>query len=232
MSIMMSKMPDVMKPRERLKTYGISKLSELELLSILLRTGTKDISVNDLALNVLMLVETINDLDNLTLSDLMNIKGIKEAKAMAILSALELGKRLYLRLNYKERLKIYNGEVIYNLFKYLNVTQRQENFVVVLLDNKNYLIKSKVIFKGSINESIAHPREIFRFAISYSATYVIAVHNHPSGDVLPSNQDIKFTNNLIKSGKIIGIPVIDHIIIGNNRYYTFKEKVVVKCEGG
>lgn len=232
MSIMMSKMPDVMKPRERLKTYGISKLSELELLSILLRTGTKDISVNDLALNVLMLVETINDLDNLTLSDLMNIKGIKEAKAMAILSALELGKRLYLRLNYKERLKIYNGEVIYNLFKYLNVTQRQENFVVVLLDNKNYLIKSKVIFKGSINESIAHPREIFRFAISYSATYIIAVHNHPSGDVLPSNQDIKFTNNLIKSGKIIGIPVIDHIIIGNNRYYTFKEKVVVKCEGG
>ena len=232
MSIMMSKMPDVMKPRERLKTYGISKLNELELLSILLRTGTKDISVNDLALNVLMLVETINDLDNLTLSDLMNIKGIKEAKAMAILSALELGKRLYLRLNYKERLKIYNGEVIYNLFKYLNVTQRQENFVVVLLDNKNYLIKSKVIFKGSINESIAHPREIFRFAISYSATYIIAVHNHPSGDVLPSNQDIKFTNNLIKSGKIIGIPVIDHIIIGNNRYYTFKEKVVVKCEGG
>lgn len=232
MSIMMSKMPDVMKPRERLKTYGISKLNELELLSILLRTGTKDISVNDLALNVLMLVETINDLDNLTLSDLMNIKGIKEAKAMAILSALELGKRLYLRLNYKERLKIYNGEVIYNLFKYLNVTQRQENFVVVLLDNKNYLIKSKVIFKGSINESIAHPREIFRFAISYSATYIIVVHNHPSGDVLPSNQDIKFTNNLIKSGKIIGIPVIDHIIIGNNRYYTFKEKVVVKCEGG
>ena len=232
MSIMMSKMPDVMKPRERLKTYGISKLSELELLSILLRTGTKDISVNDLALNVLMLVETINDLDNLTLSDLMNIKGIKEAKAMAILSALELGKRLYLRLNYKERLKIYNGEIIYNLFKYLNVTQRQENFVVVLLDNKNYLIKSKVIFKGSINESIAHPREIFRFAISYSATYIIAVHNHPSGDVIPSNQDIKFTNNLIKSGKIIGIPVIDHIIIGNNRYYTFKEKVVVKCEGG
>ena len=232
MSIMMSKMPDVMKPRERLKTYGISKLSELELLSILLRTGTKDISVNDLALNVLMLVETINDLDNLTLSDLMNIKGIKEAKAMAILSALELGKRLYLRLNYKDRLKIYNGEVIYNLFKYLNVTQRQENFVVVLLDNKNYLIKSKVIFKGSINESVAHPREIFRFAISYSATYIIAVHNHPSGDVIPSNQDIKFTNNLIKSGKIIGIPVIDHIIIGNNRYYTFKEKVVVKCEGG
>ena len=232
MSIMMSKMPDVMKPRERLKTYGISKLSELELLSILLRTGTKDISVNDLALNVLMLVETINDLDNLTLSDLMNIKGIKEAKAMAILSALELGKRLYLRLNYKERLKIYNGEIIYNLFKYLNVTQRQENFVVVLLDNKNYLIKSKVIFKGSINESIAHPREIFRFAISYSATYIIAVHNHPSGDVIPSNQDIKFTNNLIKSGKIIGIPVIDHIIIGNNTYYTFKEKVVVKCEGG
>ncbi len=232
MSIMMSKMPDVMKPRERLKTYGVSKLNELELLSILLRTGTKDISVNDLALNVLMLVETINDLDNLTLSDLMNIKGIKEAKAMAILSALELGKRLYLRLNYKDRLKIYNGEVIYNLFKYLNVTQRQENFVVVLLDNKNYLIKSKVIFKGSINESVAHPREIFRFAISYSATYIIAVHNHPSGDVIPSNQDIKFTNNLIKSGKIIGIPVIDHIIIGNNRYYTFKEKVVVKCEGG
>lgn len=221
-----------MKPRERLKTYGVSKLNELELLSILLRTGTKDISVNDLALNVLMLVETINDLDNLTLSDLMNIKGIKEAKAMAILSALELGKRLYLRLNYKDRLKIYNGEVIYNLFKYLNVTQRQENFVVVLLDNKNYLIKSKVIFKGSINESVAHPREIFRFAISYSATYIIAVHNHPSGDVIPSNQDIKFTNNLIKSGKIIGIPVIDHIIIGNNRYYTFKEKVVVKCEGG
>lgn len=227
MSLMLKDLPDTLKPRERLKKYGVDYLNNEELLAILLRTGTKNISVKDLALNVLKEIENIKDLDNLSLNSFLNIKGIGTAKAMSILAALELGKRIYLLNDKNEKIKIKNGLIVYNMFKYLDKLEKQENLIVLLLDNKNYLINSVNVFKGSLNISIAHPREIFKVAIKNSASGLIIVHNHPSGDPTPSYNDKKMTEKVISAGEIIGIPVIDHIIIGKNKYYTFKEDKVV-----
>ncbi len=227
MSLMLKDMPTFLKPRERLKTYGAASLTNEELLAILLRTGTKDISVKNLALNVLQTIEKIADLENLTLNSLIKIKGMGEAKAMSILAALELGKRVFILKGSKEIEQIRSGKDVYAKFKYLNQLEQQENLIALLLDNKSKVIASKVIFKGSLNTSIAHPREIFKYAINNNAAYIIIVHNHPSGDATPSPQDKLFTHDLIKSGKIIGIEVIDHIIIGKNNYYTYKENKVI-----
>ena len=220
-------MPLECRPRERLKKYGSKNLSNEELLAILIGSGTKNISVKELSLEVLKLIDTINMADKLTLSQLKNIKGIGQAKAMSIIAAVELGKRIYILKN-QNITKINNGQDIYNLFSYLYKLEKQENLIVVLLDNKNCIIDSKIIFKGTINMSIAHPREIFRYAILSSAFCIIIVHNHPSGTSYPSQNDILFTSKIIETVKIVGIPVIDHIIIGNNNYYTFRDNKVVK----
>ena len=210
-----------------MKKYNKKNLSNEELLAILIGSGTKNISVKELSLEVLKLIDTINMADKLTLSQLKNIKGIGQAKAMSIIAAVELGKRIYILKN-QNITKINNGQDIYNLFSYLYKLEKQENLIVVLLDNKNCIIDSKIIFKGTINMSIAHPREIFRYAILSSAFCIIIVHNHPSGTSYPSQNDILFTSKIIETGKIVGIPVIDHIIIGNNNYYTFRDNKVVK----
>ena len=227
MSIMLKDTPLFTRPRERLKKYGVEYLTNEELLSILLRTGTKNISVKDLSLYVLKQLDNISEINNASLNSLKAITGIGEAKAMSILAALELGKRIYLKNETINKIIIKNGLSVYNLFRYLIYTEKQENLIVLLLDSKNNLIKSKTVFKGSLNISIAHPREIFKEAIINNANSIILVHNHPSGDPYPSINDKNITNQMIHSGTIIGIPVIDHIIIGNNKYYTFKENKVV-----
>ena len=226
MSLMIKDTPSYLKPRERLNKLGVESLTDEELLAILLRTGTKDVSVKDLALNVLKEINKLEDMSNLTLNKLINIKGMGEAKAMSILASLELGKRVYLSSENKEII-IKSGKDVYNYFKYLNKVEKQENLIVMLLDNKNKVIDTKTIFKGSLNISIAHPREIFKYAVINNASRIILVHNHPSGDATPSLNDEQITNQMVKTGEIIGIPVIDHIIIGNNKYYTFKENKVV-----
>lgn len=226
MSLMLKDTPSYLKPRERLKNFGVESLTDEELLAILLRTGTKDVSVKDLALNVLKEINKLEDISNLTLNKLVNIKGMGEAKAMSILASLELGKRVYLYTEQKEII-IKSGKDVYNYFQYLNKTEKQENLIVMLLDNKNKVIDTKTIFKGSLNISIAHPREIFKYAVINNASRIILVHNHPSGDATPSLNDEQITNQMVTTGEIIGIPVIDHIIIGNNKYYTFKENKVV-----
>ena len=225
--MLLKELPHNEKPRERLALYGVEALTNEELIAILLRSGTKSISVKELAMEVLKKINTIDELDKLTLIKLLKIKGIGKSKAMSIIAALELGKRVYLLNKKTEKIKIVNGKIVYNLYKFLYRIEKQENLIVVLVDNKNNIIDSKTIFKGTINSSIAHPREIFNYAILNSATAIIILHNHPSGDPTPSMQDIDFTNKLFKCGEIIGIPVIDHIIIGNNKYYTFKENKVV-----
>ena len=227
---MIKDIPKFNRPRERLKRYGVKYLSDEELLAILIRTGTKSISVKDLSLAVLQKIEKISDLDMLTLTNLQEIKGIGQAKAMSIIAALELGKRIYLKNDYLDNTIIKSGTDIYKLFSYLIQTEKQENLMVVLLDSKNRLIKSKKVFKGSLNISIAHPREIFKEAINNSANSIILVHNHPSGDPTPSKNDCAITKQMIASGEIIGIKVIDHIIIGHNKYYTFRENKVVMVD--
>ncbi len=226
MSLMLKDLPSFLKPRERLKKYGATALTNEELLAILLRTGTKDISVKNLALNVLKTIENIENIESLTLNKLMAIKGMGEAKSMSIIAAIELGKRVFL-LKDKDKTPITSGKDVYYRFKYLMRLEKQENLIVLLLDSKNKEIASKTIFKGSLDCSIAHPREIFKYAIDNNASRLIIVHNHPSGEAIPSLPDKKFTKQIMESGKIIGIEVIDHIIIGKNNYYTFKEGKVI-----
>ena len=204
------------KPREKLKKYGVKNLTDEELIAIILRCGTKNMSVKDLAIKIKKEFKTLSDLSYIELS---KIKGVGEVKAITLLAAIELG----IRSTYKEdkNIKLNRPENIYDFFKNKLIHLKQENLMAIFLDNKNKLIAYKTIFIGTINMSVSHPREIFKEAMKNSSVYIILVHNHPSGDPTPSVADLKFTNQVYKTSKIIGIPLLDHIIIGNNKYYSF-----------
>lgn len=207
------------RPIERMINNGINSLSNEELMSIVIKTGTKEESAKSLAEKILSQIDNINDI---RINNLTNIKGIKTKKAATILAALELGKRL----NNKKKLvrvQFSNPSVIYDYYKKILSGINQEHFYVVYLDTKNKVIEDKLIFIGTINASIVHPREVFRESYLLSATSIICVHNHPSGNPMPSNEDVKITNVLVETGKILGIKVLDHIIIGENNYYSFHE---------
>lgn len=211
---------DEEKPREKLRLYGVEYLSDTELLSILLRTGNKDNSVEELSNNILKTIGGLSNLKNIGLNTLTNIKGVKTSKASTILASLELGKRVYKTTN---KLKLNNTIDIFNAYRYDFTNVKQEKFFVLLFDTKMNLIVKKEIGKGSINEVSITPREIFTEAIKESATFIIIMHNHPSGDTTPSKNDIELTNSVIKTGEIVGIRVVDHIIISENSYYSFFE---------
>ena len=142
-----------------------------------------------------------------------------EVKAITLIASLELGKR---SVNYiEDNIKFNKANVIYEYFKNKLINLKQENLIVIFLDNKIRMINYKIVFIGTVNMSISHPREVFKEAISNSAVYIILVHNHPSGDSSPSISDIKFTNQIYKTGNVVGIPLLDHIIIGKGNYYSF-----------
>lgn len=215
---MIKELPIYERPRERAISEGIEKLSTGELLSIIIRCGTKNKSVKDLSNEILLL----GNLKDLTYNKLLTIKGIGKVKAIEIMSLIELSKRINIDNN-KEVIKIKCAQDIYDNFKYLFNNQKQELFYCIYLNNKNIVIDKKLLFIGTINKSIVHPREIFKYAYLMSASGIICIHNHPSGDISPSLEDIKLTNAIISIGKLQNIPVLDHIIIGNNSYYSFLE---------
>lgn len=212
------------KPREKLKKIGVENLSDVELLSILLRTGSKEFSVEELSNNILKEIGSISNLKNIGLNTLTSIKGIKLSKASIILASIELGKRCY-KIN-KNFVKLNKTYDIFNYFRHEFIGVRQEKFYVLLFDTKMNLILKKEIGKGTVNEVKIDPREVFKEAIKESTTFVIIMHNHPSGDTTPSNADIEITNSMITTGEIIGIKVLDHIIISENNYYSFYENGV------
>ena len=213
--------PIKLRPRERLKEVGVENLTDQELLAIILKTGTKDKNVLDLSLDILNKYNLF-DLDNISLTNLKTIKGIGEVKAIELLASIELGKRIVLKPK-QDSIKLTSSKEIYEAVKYLFHNKKQEYFYCLYFDNNNILISKKLLFVGTINKSITHPREVFKEAYLVSASYIICLHNHPSGNITPSKEDIKFTNSLISLGKIQGIPIIDHLIIGNNNYYSFYE---------
>ncbi len=221
MNIKIKDIPIKERPRERLERYGVQVLSNEELLAIILKTGIKNYNAKELALNVLKDVDSINDLANISEEKVMKIKGIGKVKAQEIVAALELGRRVYQIKETTKKEKYVSSEDIYQLNKHLFFDKQQEYFYVLYLDSKNNLIKRKLLFIGTINKSIVHPREIFKYAYLLSAVKIICMHNHPSGDIIPSNEDIIFTNSLIEIGKLQNIPIVDHIIFGNNNYYSF-----------
>ena len=209
------------RPREKLLELGKENLTNSELLSIILKTGLKGENVESIALKLLNKFK-IEELKNIELEELTSIKGIGKIKAMELLSCIELGKRIYLKENIKLN-KLSTPKDIYEYMKYIFIDKNQEIFYCLYFNNKQELINKKLLFIGTINQSLTHPREIFKEAYKLSASTIICIHNHPSNDTNPSKADIVFTKNLVEIGKIQGIPIIDHIIIGKDNYYSFLE---------
>lgn len=210
------------RPRERLISNGVRNISNEDLISIILRTGTKDKSVKDLALIILNKFGDVRNMRDIELNDILSINGIGKVKAIELIASIELGRRVLEDKNIIN-ISIRSTNDVYEYFNSLLKDKKQEYFYVLYLDNKKKIICNKLLYVGTINGSVAHPREIFKSAYLNSASFIICVHNHPSGDPTPSNEDIIFTNNLIEIGKLNNIPVLDHIVIGNNCYYSFFE---------
>ncbi len=216
-------LPECEKPRERMLEYGVENLSNVDLLSIILRNGVKDISVKEVAINILNNVESINDLSSLGVRELSNIKGVGPVKAITLLASIELGKRVSIK-EAKANMSLSNKEKIHEVFKKFFINENQEKFLAIFLDNKKCLINYKILFIGTNNASIAHPREVFMEAIKANASAVVVMHNHPSGNVLPSEEDKNITEKLVQSGHMLGIPLLDHIITNGEEYYSFYDE--------
>lgn len=221
-NVKIKKIPINDRPRERLINYGASSLSNEELLSILLNSGTKNISVKNLASIILSKTNNLKDLEKLSYHDLISIKGVGEAKASVILSFLELSKRIKLEDNNIKNVKLNDPSLVFNFFKY-RVNKYQEEFHCIYLDAKKRVISSKLLFVGTVNHSMIHPRDIFKEAYNLNAAFIICVHNHPSGDVNPSGDDINVTKRIFDVGNLMGIKLVDHIIVSENNYYSFLE---------
>ncbi len=204
------------RPRERGLNNGIEKLSNSELLAIILRSGTKNKSVQELAFEIIQLAGNITNFHNLTFNKLLMIKGMGKVKAF------ELGKRIYWEPDRKE-IKIKSAQDVFENYQNLFVNVEQEQFYCLYLNNKNVVIERKLLFMGTINRSIVHPREIFKNAYLTSASGIICIHNHPSGDINPSDEDRRLTKALVDIGQFQSIPILDHVIIGKNSYYSFME---------
>ena len=190
---------------------------------IILKTGTKKYSVKDISNNLLKYTGGINNLKQMTLNSLIKIPGIGQVKATELMAIIELSKRMDEEKLIKKVITCTNPKTIINYFNYLFKNKLQEEFYVIYLDNKKKYIDKMKLFIGSINKSTVHPREIFKNAYLTSASFIICIHNHPSGDATPSKEDIIFTKTLYEISNLHAIYLIDHIIIGNNNYYSFFE---------
>lgn len=211
------------KPREKLINKGVKYLSNSELLAILLRTGTKKYNALELSSYIIGQSENgVRGLHELSIEELCEIEGVGQSKATIIKAALELGNRVATYI--PEKYKIGNPWDVYSYYMEELRYLKKEVFKIILLNTKNEIISDIDVSVGSLNSSIVHPREVFVEAIRKSANSIILMHNHPSGNPQPSQEDIKITERLSLSGEIVGIEVLDHIIIGDGTYYSLKEE--------
>ena len=215
-------LPKVERPREKLMQYGPEKLSNSELLAILLRSGKKGKNVIELANKILKRFSK-DELPNLTFNDLKDYSGLGPAKACEIIACFELGKRL---LKDKKAEIYLKPKEVWEELKDLR-DHKKEHFVIFYLDSRNQEIKREIISVGSLNANLVHPREVFEPAVRHLAAQIILAHNHPSGDPEPSEDDLEITKRLTESGKILGIEVVDHIIITKTGFLSFKEKNLI-----
>lgn len=219
-------LPPEQRPRERMLKEGAASLSDIDLLAIMLRTGTAKASAMELAAAVLSRFQDLRRLSQATIEELSEIKGIGPVKAVQIKAALELGRRLA-SLPAEERPVIRCPEDVCSLLMEDLRNLDREYFLALLLNTKNQVLAKETISIGTLNASMVHPRELFKVAIRRSAAAVILVHNHPSGDPTPSREDIALTKRLVEAGEIIGIDVLDHIVIGDNRFTSLKSKGLI-----
>lgn len=216
--------PEDERPRERLLKYGPEVLSNAQILAIILRTGSNDGTAIDLSRVLLQRFGTLRALEAASLAELCSVKGIGRAKAAQIKAAFSLSKRLIGEpVDSKDPFR--TSEDVCRFYSVRMDGLKKEVFICALLDGKNRPFKDITISEGTITASLVHPREVFGPAIRESAVGVLFVHNHPSGDPAPSQEDIEITRRLVKTGQLIGIGVLDHIIIGNNgNYVSFLDK--------
>jgi DNA repair protein RadC len=211
--------PRIDRPREKLIQYGPGRLSNSELLAIILRSGKKNENVINLANNVLKKFKAEN-LPKATYQELKDFSGLGPAKACEIIACFELGKRLL------------KGKIVDLYLKPEDVWKelrdirdnKKEHFVIFFLDARNQIIKREIISVGSLNANLVHPREVFEPAVRNLAAQIVLAHNHPSGDPEPSEDDLEITKRLVEAGKLLGIEVIDHIIVVKEKFFSFKDK--------
>lgn len=211
------------RPRERLLEIGAENLSNEELISIILGSGNKNKGVKDIVNTLLCSIKNIGELKNKNYQELIKIEGIGNAKACILLALIELSKRMNQNINTLNNVIFKSPDLIYEYFKDKIGAEMQENFYCIYLDKHKRILSYKLLFKGTLDRSLVHPREIFKEAYLLSASSIICVHNHPSGILNPSNEDIYLTKSLINIGKIMGFDINDHIIISKNGYYSFFE---------
>lgn len=212
------------RPREKLLLKGKNSLSNAELIAILIGSGNQNESAVDLSKSILNSVNTnLAELSKLSVKDLMKFKGIGEAKAISIIAALELGKRRRVSdiINKKT---IIGSKDVFEFFQGILADANYEEFHILLLNRANKIIRQFNISEGGISGTIADPKKIFKIALENNASSMVLCHNHPSGNIKPSNSDIKLTKNIKNAGELLEIKILDHVIIGDENYFSFADE--------
>ena len=215
------------RPREKLLMRGAQNLTDAELIAILLRTGKTGKSVLEIAQELIQRDGTLAMLATKTVDSLQKISGIGKDKAATLAAAFELSRRILSQSKWLSNKKVTSPQDIADIYIPLLRDENKERFIVVCLNSSNKIIKHETISVGNLNSSVVHPREIFKVAIDCSSASIILIHNHPSGNPEPSNEDIKITQKIVESGKILDIPVFDHLILAGETYTSFVEKRLI-----
>ena len=216
----MKQIPKSERPREKALMHGIESLSNRELLALLIRSGTANHSAFDIADDLLS--NGLGAFSRLSFSELCKIEGISKVKALEILAWNQLSHRISCEaMQHKD--VVSDPEALIQWCKMKLGVLQQEHFLVVFLDSHNAVQGYKVLFTGTLNSSLVHPREVFKEALNVSCSKILVVHNHPSGNLEPSAADLMVTENLVNSGKMMKIPVIDHLIVSGSDYFSFYE---------
>ncbi len=212
--------PKTERPRERLLLYGTGSLSNAELLALILCQGTRNMNVVDLS-NTLLSEFGLDGFASCSLNELKKIKGVGPAKASQILALVEFNKRF--NLTNPSKARFLSGKDVFDFLLPKTRNLDKEHFFVLLLDSKNRLIRDTAVGVGILNSVLVHPREVFKLAVKESANAVIVAHNHPSGDPTPSSEDLAVTRQLLDAGKTLNIPMLDHVILGKDEYWSWNE---------
>lgn len=214
-------LPKIELPREKLEKYGTDKLADYELLAILLGSGIEGTNVIELSKNILTIVQKVG-LKNITLEHLLDIKGLGRAKALQIIAVFELGRRF----NSDANVEVLSPDDVWKLCSDIR-DSKKEHFVAFYLNTQNHLIERQIISIGTLNASLVHPREVFEPAVAFHAASVIVAHNHPSGSMEASPEDIDVTKRLVEAGKILGIALVDHIIVTKGGFVSFQREGII-----
>ena len=216
-------MPINLRPREKALRYGLKSLDDREILALFIRTGSHERSALNIADDVLNLTCGMENFAKVSLEQLMTINGIKEAKAIELLALVEMGKRI-VKPKIDEVIQISEPTSLINWLNFEIGYEKQEHFLVVYMNNQNVVLNHEILFKGTVDRSIVHPRDVFRQAVSYNATRLILVHNHPGGTLKASRADLEVTDIMVEAGRLVDIEVLDHIIVTDGKFASIRER--------